>query len=46
MKARTNYRNIEIQCRQAPLRGTRVKISTMKRGRLSLCEVAIYGNHG
>jgi len=45
MSARTNFKNIEIQC-QSRLRGTLVKISTLRRGRLSLCEVAVYGNHG
>ena len=45
VQAPRNYINIQVQC-TIPLRGRRVKLSTLTRGRLSLCEMAIYGTHG
>ena len=37
--------NIKVQCKSA-LRGRMVKITTQMAGRLSLCEVAVYGIYG
>ena len=45
VQAPRTYSNIGVQC-TSHLRGRRVKITTLKRGRLSLCEMAIYGTHG
>ena len=36
---------IKVQCRRT-MRGQSVKITTRATGRLSLCEVAVYGNYG
>ena len=42
---RVSNTNIEIHCKRT-LRGRKVKITTIAVGRLSLCEVAVYGNYG
>ena len=45
VKAPRHYINIEVRC-TSPLKGRRVNILTLENGRLSLCEIAIYGTHG
>jgi len=46
VRARRNYKNIEILCRRN-FTARSVKIMTLMPGRLSMCEVAIYdGNRG
>ena len=42
---RQKKRMIKILCHRI-LRGRSVKITALTRGRLSLCEVAIFGNYG
>jgi len=45
MKKRRNLNNIEIRCPRS-LRGHSVKITLLRAGYISLCEVAIYSNYG
>ena len=45
MDVRATKTNIEIHCKRT-LRGRKVTITTLAFGRLSLCEVAVYGSYG
>jgi len=45
LQKRFQYTNIDITCRPS-LKGRGVKITTLEYGTLSMCQVAIYAEHG